>query len=560
MKKMFFKWISKLVEGSAEVFWLAGLVLNEMNEWKVRTVYRNKDTGQLFPSLDPIGMLPLLSLGTWFDRHGQLMVDDLPGELVETIIQDVGNPEVITSDELPPELYPLPEGKAGKQRLFRYRTAKGNVLIPAVELVRFLFLHNRALALALMRPAGLEQLYAPMAPGSRDVAKLQFTRAMPQSAIGHELAKNIAWIALDENARRSWDSVLRLSQGQSYVLFEPPSIRNSVWAFRGFRFGNQWLVLELNYIGGRTLPVRTLEYTHPQFKKVIKVGTEGSPGHGAEKSKPEGSSGKPAENSYDVDDGESGSSSYKGAQVLDLGNRPRSFDNHVKVVKERKEVERKGEKQKPAEKKAPTPKTPRVIQATMGERAAAATLPPLEFKTMSPVPWASMGDLEALDETVRHMRDALPDAQFSMGLVPLKQGRVVSIVDSKPRVAMVVTIRNPRSLPVILIDVERSGIAALSLMSMRFEADVTSGQMEMAVRKMLDGWVDASGYWSSKVEEELASHCHCQRLPKAIMPREDFEKYGKAWASRLVEKLGLMRDDEQSVDAYPTSYGGDPHD
>lgn len=433
------------------------------------------------------------------------------------------------------------------QRLFRYRTVNGDVFIPAIELVRFLFLHNRALALALMRPAGLEQLFVPMVPGSREVAKLQFTRAMPHSAIGHELARNIAWIALDENARRSWDSVLRLSQGQSYVLFEPPTIRNSVWAFRGVRSDNQCLVLQLNYVGGRILPVRTLEYTHPQFRKVIEVGADDDRGQGAEKSKPKGSNSKPAENSYDVDDGEGGSSSYQGAQVLDLGNRPRSFDNHVKVVKEQKEVVRKGEKQKPAGNKPQTPKTSRVIQATTGERAGTARLPPLEFKTMSSVHWASMGDLEAFDETVRHMRDALPEAQFSMGLVPLKQGRVVSVVDSKPRVAMVVTIRNPGNFPVVLIDIERTGIAALSLMSMRFEADATESQMEAAVRKTLDGWVDSAGYWSSKVEEELSSCCHCQRLPKAIVPREDFEKYGKAWARRLMEKLELVRANEQAA-------------
>ena len=215
MKKMVFKWVPKLAEGAAEVFWLAGLVLNEKNEWKVRTVYRNKDTGKLFPSLDPIGMLPLLSLGTWFDRHGQLMTDALPGEMAETIVPDVGNPEVINSDELPPELKTIKKGKAGNQRLFRYWTANGVVLIPAVELVRVLFVHNRTLALALMRPAGLEQLFVPIGPGLREVAKLQFTRGMPQSAIGHDLAKNIAWIALDENARRSWDSVFRLSDGRS---------------------------------------------------------------------------------------------------------------------------------------------------------------------------------------------------------------------------------------------------------------------------------------------------------------------------------------------------------
>jgi hypothetical protein len=539
MKKMVFKWIPKLAEGPAEVFWLAGLVLNEKNEWKVRTVYRNKDTGKLFPSLDPIGMLPLLSLGTWFDRYGQFKTDDLPGELVETIVPDVGNPEIIASDELPPELYPLPKGKAGNQRLFRYRTAKGVVLIPAVELVRFLFVHNRALALALMRPAGLEQLFVPMEPGPRDVAKLRFTRAMPRSAIGNGLAKNIAWIALDENARRSWDSVLRLSDRQSYVLFEPPSIRDSMWAFRGIWHGDQWLVLELNHIGGRKLPVRTLEYTHPLFKKIISVTKEG--GRNAGTLKPKGDKDPATQTGYDVDDSQSGSSSYLGAQVVGLGNGRRTFDNHVTVVKERKEVERQGEKKDGDRKKPRKPKDPRVIETTMGERASAAKLPPLEFKAISSASLASMGDLEALDETVRHMRDALPEVQFSMGLVPLKHGRAVSIVDSKPRVAMVVIIRSPEKSQVILMDVERSGITALSLMSMRFGFDVSEDQMETAVTKMLEGWVDSGGFWSSEAENAIAGICECVRIPKMLVPRDKFANFGKSWAARLIERMGLNR-------------------
>ena len=312
-----------------------------------------------------------------------------------------------------------------------------------------------------------------------------------------------------------------------------------MWVFRGIWCDNQWLVLELNYIGGRKLPIRTLEYTHPQFKKVITVTKEGSRGADAGQLKSKRDKGPPTQTDFDVDDGESGSSSYRGAQVVGLGSRRRSFDNHVKVVKERKEVERQRNKQEGDRKKPPKPKASRVIQATMGERASAAKLPPLEFKTISSTPLASMGDLEALDETVRHMRDALPEVQFSMGLVPLKQGRAVSIVDSKPRVAMVVTIRPPGKSSVILMDVERSGITALSLMSMRFEADVPEGQMEATVRKMLNGWVDSGGFWSPDAENAVAGSCQCLRLPKMLIPREKFAHFGKCWAARLIERLGL---------------------
>ena len=71
-----------------------------------------------------------------------------------------------------------------------------------------------ALALALMRTAGLEQLIAPLEPGPRNLAKLKFTKEMPQGAIGRDLAMNVAWVALDAHARRAWDSVRRLSDGQ----------------------------------------------------------------------------------------------------------------------------------------------------------------------------------------------------------------------------------------------------------------------------------------------------------------------------------------------------------
>ena len=101
MKRMVFKSVAKLVaDDPIEVFWLAGLVCNERNEWKVRTVYRNKRTGEIISSLEPIGMLPLLTLGTWFN-FGELKTDNLPGEQVETIVPDVGRPEIITSAILP---------------------------------------------------------------------------------------------------------------------------------------------------------------------------------------------------------------------------------------------------------------------------------------------------------------------------------------------------------------------------------------------------------------------------------------------------------------------------
>lgn len=539
MKRMVFRSVAKFGGSDpVEVFWRTGFHRTEDNEWKVGVVYRNKRTEELKQVYEPIGMLPLLSLAVWFE-HGVIQANDMLGEQCETIIPDVGAPEVITSAQLASDLYALPQERSGTQRLFRYHTAIGGVIIPAIELIRVLFAHNRALALALMRPAGLEQLIAPMEPGHQDTALLRFTKEMPKSAIGRDLAMNVAWIALDQGARRSWDSVSRLSVGQSYALLDPPAIKKSVWAFQGVRAGNQWFVLELKYIGGRELPVRTLQYSHPGFRKiVVSESTSNLVAPGApDVSKGEGQ--QTLSGGYDVDDGEGGSASYHGALITEMKNRRLVFENDVHVIKVRKEVGGWGQKVKSGAKK-PVRKVREPSPVTTGERTRGGRIPPIEFKTLASSPLTSMGDLVALDETVRHMRDMLPDVRFSMALVELKQGSATAgTVGLRRRVGMVVTIQPPERPPIAVIDVERAGIAALSLMSMHFLEGTDGDGLEAAVKLMLDGWSESGGHWPTMIEGRLASRCHCQRLPKALVPREAFSKLGRHWAIRLISKLDI---------------------
>lgn len=538
MRRMVFRSIAKLGSAPMELFWLAGLIRNERNEWNVLAVYRNTETGELSRLEQPIGMLPIMSLGTRFD-HGVLMVDELLGEVAEIVIPDVGCPDVITSADVPLELYPLPQGKSGTQRLFRYRTQGAEVLIPVVELVRALFLHNRAMALALMRPGGLEQLYVPQHPGQREIAMVQFTREMPKGVIGKALATEFAWIVLDRDARRSWDSVQRLTAGQRHVLFDPPSIRSSKWVFRGVRNGNQWLVLELKFVGGRRLPFAQLEYSHPAFTKVTALpsGTGGDPASGP--SAPEGDEEASTVKDFDVDDGEEGSTSYRGPQIVDAPARRSAFENSVRVAKAAAEVKHHGKKPGNEAAKRPKNKRTRIVEVSSGERAGTAKLPPLEFRLLHAAPDVEMGDLDALDETVRHMRDQLCDVRFAMTLVQLKQGHAVSTIGTTPRPAMVVTLEPPDGQVIILIDIERTGIIALSLMSMRFPSGTSDTVIEGAIRKMLEGWVDLGGHWPTEVERKLKETCFCERIPKALIPRERFRDNAKMWANRLVERLVL---------------------
>ena len=104
---------------------------------------------------------------------------------------------------------------------------------------------------------------------------------------------------------------------------------------------------------------------------------------------------------------------------------------------------------------------------------------------------------------------------------------------------MVVTIDPHNQEIIVLIDIERTGVIALSLMSMRFPRGSSPHVIEDAVGKMLDGWVELGGHWSTELEKTLEDICACERVPRVLIPREKFRHSAKMWANRLMDRLGL---------------------
>lgn len=170
-----------------------------------------------------------------------------------------------------------------------------------------------------------------------------------------------------------------------------------------------------------------------------------------------------------------------------------------------------------------------------------AKLPPIEFKLLTPAEWDRQGDLAALSNTVRHMAARLPSVQFSMSLCCLKAGRSFSTINRIPRLALVVLITPKAAQPIVLLDVQRAGGVMLSLMALKFAQNQTAEIVEIAIKKMLDGLVDANGHWAREIEVSLSAACECERFPKALSPRDNVESLGYVlrWATILMQKLGL---------------------
>lgn len=550
MSRLFVPHFAKLGSELVELYWLAGLKRNEREAWFVRAVARDKSSGRFHMRLLPIGMLPVLTLGRAF-AGGELLSLSVRGMVGTETIADVSQYEEITSADIPPELYSFDGKEGGIQRLFRYRTPQAEILIPAIELVRYLFLHNRTMANALMRPGALNLLFHPEAPGYRPELVLHFTADMPKRCLSHQFVQEFTWVALEPDARRAWDSVHRQSQGQEYVTFMPPPLKNSVWKFRGVRHGNRWLVLELLHLTGKCHPCDRLHYGHPSLKHVVRDagGGEICTDSGDDDSE----NGKPQENivyDYQLDDGQDGSKPDHGQKTTDMYSKQSGFDRDITVNKLLIDVEKPvNSKQKASASSGLRVDKHQTVKVSAGEQSHSGNLPPLDFKVLTPASWDCLGDLEALANTVQIMTDRLPEAQFAMSLCQIKTGRVFSMANRKPRAALVVTITMPDAPPIALLDVERTGDVALSLMSLRFKRHVLFEDIELSVKRMLDSLVDASGHWDHEAEWELADVCSCERLPKILSPRAKVGTRGQTtlWAVKLLLRLGLSDDERIKV-------------
>lgn len=541
MSRLFLRQLAKLGHEPVELYWLVGLC-EENNAWFVRAVMRGVTSNRYSMVLLPIGFSPLLALGHVF-ADGEMLALPARGLLGSATVMDVSDHEEITSADIPAELYSFGAKGGGVQRLFRYRTAQGEVLIPAFELIRYLFLHNRTLANAIIRPGALNLLFHPETPGYRTELTLRFTSRMPKSCLSRQFAQEFAWIALDPGARRAWDSVCLHSQGRQYVTFKPPPLTHSQWKFRGVHQGNQWLVLELLHLTGKNHPCDELHYGHPSMKEVTRNAVENIEKPELDSDSDDGDTSKDhVVYDYELDDGLDGAATGN-QKTIDAYTKFSDFDRNITVEKLLIQLDKPGghrtkEIDAASGRRAEIRKT---IKVSSGEQRLGAKLPPLEFTLLTPATWDCIGDLDALAGTVKHMAHRVPWVRFAMSLCQLKPGRVFSMANRHPRVALVVIITPPDSPPIVLLDVERTGDVALSLVALRFHRHATFDKIEASMKRVLDGLVDASGHWDHAIERELSGTCDCERLPKMLTPRIKASERGQTslWAVKLLRRLGL---------------------
>ncbi len=532
-----------------ELAWLAGPIQTPLAGWQIHAATRALSSDRIDVHHLPIGALPFLSLGRCY-IDGIAGTVPVRGEMATIRIENVAGGEEVPAACIPTTLYSVPEHPLKYQRLRRYKVDRLNVLIPTIELVRFLFLHNKTMANAVMRRGALMELFQPEPLRLGGHLHLRFTKLMPASALSRGFVQEFAWTAVHEDGRKSWDSVWEQSASRKYVSFNPPPLSDSEWLVRWVRHGNTALVLEIYQASGKTHPCDTLSFSHPSMRRKLTFRPKASPGIGEDLDQDQ-----PREiNDYVVDECSEGSRTDVHQSVLPGPFKASSFDREIKITKvveivpskDHREVESNVESEATqASRRKRTSASVRRhrirVPASLAEAGLSATLPPVEFELLEPADPGFVGELKPLLDALRLMKEDLPAVSIAVSLCSLKRGRAFSISGRHRRPCLVAVIRPPSRGPLVLLDVDHSGGWKLASLLLKCREGLPFRAIEENIEKLLNGLVDNGGLWPASEHGTFPRDYVCIRLPRILRRHARMEEVGyqRVWAARLIEWLGL---------------------
>lgn len=384
-------------EEDREILWLAGFERQYPDGWFVRVATQFVGSRHVKLWRPPIGLLPLLTLGTRISR-GHLLRTSKRGLVGTVTIPNLADGEEISSAAITEDLYSFEGHRPGVQHLFRYRAGGEEVLIPSVELIRCLFLHSKTLANALMQPGALMTLFRPEPVGFQSELHLRFTRQMPKENLSAEFAQEFAWLAVHPDGRRAWDSVYERSYDKPYVSFDPPPLASCTLRFRGIHARGHWLVLEIDALTGKSPPCDHLLYSHPSIRRRVPVSLKQADGNDEDVDRLERA--KQAK-SREVVLESAGSAVDTHQRALNVPAKTSSFDRLIEVEKVYCVVEAEAGlgagqtgKGKPRADEAADALTHFRILSSVTPESSGAGVSPIEFKVLEVASWEDVGCAE----------------------------------------------------------------------------------------------------------------------------------------------------------------------
>jgi len=532
-----------------EIFWLTSLTETAESGWTVLAAVRDVRSDVVGPWRFPIGMLPRLAPGRVYVQGIQSRTP-YRGRSMVLRIDDVSAAEEVTTQAIPPEVFSFRDFPYGVQHLLRYQQGNQVVLVPTIEMVRYLFLHNKTMANALMRPSALNTLCCAEEPGFHPNLHLRFTSDMPRNCLSDAFISEFAWTAVHPDGRRSWDSVRDQTLGQRYVSFQPPPLVGSTWSVRALESEGTVLVLEISAMTGKCYPCDTLSYSHPSIRATKAFRPAGFKTR--EDCEEDQARAEEPANAHDpsIDITAAGSRTNVHQAALHTPAKLGTFDRKISIKRVAlparpsalSDQDRSGHKHFRARRDR---QNLRRLQrsASVGEQDASSSVAPLEFRLLDPAGPEEVAALEPMMTVVGLMAKDLPTVCVASSVCLLKGERAFSMVGRHRRPCLIAVFTPASGIPVVLVSVDLSGERALSCLALMFSSQCNFATIETHINDLLDGLVDHGGHWETAAVEKRPALSAVKRFRRVLRchTRLKDSAYLEAWAVKLSARLGLAR-------------------
>lgn len=539
--------------GDLTLRWLNGIVKKSNGAMCVNALFHT-DNGESVGHLLPFGMLPFLMPGLVVSRGNVLTTRQL-GKKYKVVIPDLSHYLVVPFPEAVSRThYDLGGHLGGDHRVLRYSAKGHTVLIPAMEMIRFLFLHGKVMANAILQPMGLMDLAITPLPGIYSEIFMEFQMTMPHAFMRPELVQEFAWAAVHPDGRKSWDSVFSHSQGQRSLMFKPPPVHHCAIEFRGVFQNNTWLVLEIVAMSGRLLPAQRISWSHPSVR--ARDNSSGVTDDEDERGSEDTGKKRPVHVIDRIIDDQVQSQDDVNQAVVFLGGKRGEFENPAQVIKVRKPSRPGGTSTSASDHEnrlrntrsdagqivdPDLPPTISVRQVSMGESEGTKGLPPLEVSVLEPLEEGDASNFKLLIKILRLVEQSKPDLTLSIAQVPLKTGFHV-VAPQRRRSCLVAVFTSTERLPRVLLDVDHLNLSGgLSGLILCYNRLIVLADVERHVKILLDRLVENSHHWDKSAEREISNDATVMRFPKLArdLENQDDDKYVRKWSKKLESMLWI---------------------
>ena len=216
----------------------------------------------------PFELIPMLTIGNTYDGK-----ESFPPEETTELVGQISKPKSHVQD------------KHGNWWA-AFNHSKGLIVyVRQLELAKLLHLHNAHLVRAAFRPSGLASMAHVESIQETTIIRFSTLADYPASNLNYQRERvHLAWLYLDEDARRSFESIYRYMQGRSdenwHFQFDPPPMKDWTLRARGyFTKRGDFIVESIKKIKHPGFSRhQNVIFMHPRYKKMIPVFDQGDTG------------------------------------------------------------------------------------------------------------------------------------------------------------------------------------------------------------------------------------------------------------------------------------------